>query len=178
MRAVKLCIFAVGFALSTVRAHALSNFQLWQLTYFGSTVVPAAASTADPDGDGQNNQTEFISGFDPTNSASFWLVQASLTNGLAPLLVNFSDNVTTLAVTNQLWDFGDGNTGSGATPTHTYLTPGVFTVSETLFNIDGTAALTKTDFVTAVPEPSTFALSICGLLLLAVRLLRHHKGQL
>jgi PKD repeat protein len=45
-------------------------FQAWQIQYFGSTTNPAAAANADPDGDGLSNLAEFLSGTDPTNSAS------------------------------------------------------------------------------------------------------------
>jgi PKD repeat protein len=48
----------------------LTAFQSWQVQYFGSTTNPAAAATADPDGDGQNNLAEFLSGTDPTNNSS------------------------------------------------------------------------------------------------------------
>jgi uncharacterized repeat protein (TIGR01451 family) len=50
---------------------ALTSFQAWQILHFGSTTAPAAAANADPDGDGQNNLTEFLAGTDPTDSASF-----------------------------------------------------------------------------------------------------------
>jgi len=39
----------------------------WALQYFGD---PNAAKTADPDGDGQTNEQEFIAGTDPTNGNS------------------------------------------------------------------------------------------------------------
>jgi hypothetical protein len=45
-------------------------FTCWQWQYFGCTNCPQAATTADPDGDGQNNMAEFLAGTDPTNSAS------------------------------------------------------------------------------------------------------------
>jgi len=48
----------------------ITAFQAWQIQYFGSTTNPAAAATADPDGDGQNNLAEFLAGTNPTNSAS------------------------------------------------------------------------------------------------------------
>ncbi len=48
----------------------LTPFQAWQVKYFGSTTNPAAAASADPDGDGQNNLAEFLAGTNPTNSAS------------------------------------------------------------------------------------------------------------
>jgi hypothetical protein len=37
-------------------------------------------------------------------------------------------------VMNYLWEFGDGSTGSGATPTHTYPRPGTSTVKAELFS--------------------------------------------
>jgi hypothetical protein len=45
-------------------------FQTWQLRYFGCTNCSQAADSADPDGDGQNNESEFLMGTCPTNSAS------------------------------------------------------------------------------------------------------------
>ena len=48
----------------------LTPFQQWQILYFGSTTNANAAPSADPDGDGQNNLAEFLSGTNPTNSAS------------------------------------------------------------------------------------------------------------
>jgi hypothetical protein len=46
----------------------LTAFQQWQITYFGSASHPDAAPTADPDGDGLENQTEFAAGTDPTTA--------------------------------------------------------------------------------------------------------------
>jgi PKD repeat protein len=48
----------------------LTAFQAWQVQYFGSTTNPAAAASADPDGDGFNNMQEFLAGTDPTNTGS------------------------------------------------------------------------------------------------------------
>jgi len=42
------------------------------------------------------------------------------------------------------WDFGDGNVGSGATPTHTYLSSGTFTVSLTVTDDIGDTGATTT----------------------------------
>ncbi|MFL5832233.1 MAG: PKD domain-containing protein [Solirubrobacteraceae bacterium] len=42
-------------------------------------------------------------------------------------------------VINYLWEFGDGSTGSGATPTHTYARPGRYTVTAVLFSGVGSA---------------------------------------
>jgi len=61
-----------GVSTNTKPAYitAWTPFQAWQIQYFGSTTNPAAAASADPDGDGQNNLAEFTAGTDPTNSAS------------------------------------------------------------------------------------------------------------
>jgi hypothetical protein len=48
----------------------LNPFQTWQQQHFGCTLCPQAAPGADPDGDGLSNEAEFLSGSDPTNSAS------------------------------------------------------------------------------------------------------------
>jgi hypothetical protein len=55
--------------------------------------------------------------------------------------VNFSalTNVSGKPVINYLWEFGDGTTGSGATPTHTYPKPGSYTVTAVLFSGVGSA---------------------------------------
>ncbi len=46
----------------------------WQVQYFGVN-NPSAASTADPDGDGQNNQFEYTTGVSPTNAASLFVLR-------------------------------------------------------------------------------------------------------
>ncbi|HXI85687.1 MAG TPA: PKD domain-containing protein [Verrucomicrobiae bacterium] len=60
---------------------ALTAFQGWQVQYFGSTTNPAATAGADPDGDGQNNLAEFLTGTDPTNSASVFHIIAVTPQG-------------------------------------------------------------------------------------------------
>lgn len=42
-------------------------------------------------------------------------------------------------VINYMWEFGDGTTGSGPTPTHTYAHPGAYTVTAVLFSGVGSA---------------------------------------
>ena len=54
----------------------------------------------------------------------------NVTSGCPPLSVTFTDNSTfTNTVVAWDWDFGDGNTGTGTPVTHTYLTPGIYTVT-------------------------------------------------
>ncbi len=51
-------------------------------------------------------------------------------SGCAPFTWNFSATTTTIdPIISYTWDFGDGFTGSGATPAHTYTAAGTYTVS-------------------------------------------------
>jgi PKD repeat protein len=66
---------------------------------------------------------------------------ATPTNGAAPLSVQFnSPTVDTAgnAITNWIWSFGDGGTGSGQNPSHTYAASGRF--SPTLVFVNSTGA--------------------------------------
>lgn len=63
-----------GTATSALATLSISSpatpFQDWQTLYFGCTDCLQAAATADPDGDGMNNEAEFLSGTNPTDSTS------------------------------------------------------------------------------------------------------------
>jgi PKD repeat protein len=48
-------------------------------------------------------------------------------SGCAPFVTSFGLNDP--SITNYFWDFGDGTTSTAASPTHTYTTPGNYTVS-------------------------------------------------
>ena len=48
------------------------DYDSWRLAYFGDVVSPQGAPGADPDGDGQNNQAEFLGYSNPTNGLSFY----------------------------------------------------------------------------------------------------------
>ena len=45
-------------------------FQAWQNQYFGCDSCPQAGASADPDGDGLNNDAEFLAGTSPTSNLS------------------------------------------------------------------------------------------------------------
>jgi len=76
--------------------------------------------------------------------------------GYAPLAVKFSDT-TPGNVTGWLWDFGDGSTSSLRNPTHTYPSPGSYTVTLTATNAAGTGSISKDVYITVslgiVPLP-------------------------
>lgn len=65
---------------------AVSAFEQWQITHFGSNVPAEAQPQADPDGDRQDNQTEFAAGTLPKDGASgFRLTITRLPSGLMRL---------------------------------------------------------------------------------------------
>ena len=57
------------------------------------------------------------------------------------------------------WNFGDGNTGGGAKPTHVYTTPGTYTVTLTATNASGCQSVsTQTVVIDSPPTPTISAL--------------------
>ena len=55
---------------------------------------------------------------------------------MTDLTVDF-DASTSIGATSYAWDFGDGSNGSGATPSHTYLANGTYTVTLLVTGICG-----------------------------------------
>jgi PKD repeat protein len=78
---------------------------------------------------------------------------ADPTEDAAPLAVDFTD-LSTNEPTAWSWSFGDGNESTEQHPSHTYETPGSYTVTLTVSNAGGEDTETKTDYITATPPPS------------------------
>ena len=74
--------------------------------------------------------------------------EASPLSGSAPLVVQFTD-LSAGSPTMWSWDFGDGSDGDFiANPVHTYTNPGVYTVSLTIANQDGSSDMeTKVSYI-------------------------------
>lgn len=64
--------------------------------------------------------------------------------------ISFTDN-STENPTSWSWNFGDGNTSTIQNPTHTYTTPGTYTVELTATNFKGSNSTTQTITVNAIP---------------------------
>jgi len=80
---------------------------------------------------------------------------ANPTSGPAPLVVKFTDQSTGI-ITNWSWDFGDETTSAEQNPTHTYVSPGIYTVVLTVTGPGGVDEATGTVSVTeAAPEEVT-----------------------
>ncbi len=81
---------------------------------------------------------------------------ANVTNGCAPLAVNFSGMGIADSIISYHWDFGDGNTSTQQNPSYTYSTVGNYTVTLTLNNFshfDGNCGI-------PVPNTSTFTIKV------------------
>jgi len=65
--------------LLLVNVAAVDPFTTWQ-SHYGLT-GGSALGTADPDGDGMNNTNEFLTGFNPTNSAAYLHVVSEVKSG-------------------------------------------------------------------------------------------------
>lgn len=79
------------------------------------------------------------------------------TSGCLPLVVNFSDQSTpgTGAINQWFWDFGDGLNSAQQNPAHIYTSPGNYTVSLIVTDVNGcTKSITQTNFINTFNGPS------------------------
>ena len=88
---------------------------------------------------------------------------ASPTSGDTSLTVIFTDQSTN-DPTSWNWDFGDGDSSSEQSSSHTYNTAGTFSVSLTVSNSCGSDMEIKTDYITVyqVPEAAFTATPLSG----------------
>src|SRR3954467_11954153 len=82
------------------------------------------------------------------------LLETSLivVTGPTPLNVAFTD-LSTNTPTSWAWDFGDGGTSTVQNPTHTYATPGTYTVTLVATNAQGSDSEIKVGYIVAVLSP-------------------------
>ena len=72
--------------------------------------------------------------------------EATLTNGLPPLIVNFIDK--SLGNINRWsWDFGDGSKDTTRNPEHVYVNPGIYPVRLIISDTVSSDTLTKWDYI-------------------------------
>lgn len=83
-----------------------------------------------------------------TGCGPFVAFEADVTNGCTGLDVTFTDLSSGLpAMSGWTWDFGDGGMSSQQNPTHTYNQSGLYTVTLTATNANGTDSESKTDYI-------------------------------
>ncbi len=98
--------------------------------------APATVPGAVQSGERAGNEVDTSLGGPPAAGTPTANFSASVTNGSAPLDVSFTD-LSNQGPTEWLWDFGDTDTGSAQHLDHQYTTPGVYTVSLTATNANG-----------------------------------------
>lgn len=76
------------------------------------------------------------------------------TSGNIPLTVTFNDTSSNMPTSWQ-WDFGDNTNATVQNPTHTYDTPGNYTVLLNVTNDDGINSVTKPDYIKVTNLPPT-----------------------
>lgn len=86
------------------------------------------------------------------NPKSIGVLYGSDTVGCEPLTVSFN------AVSNNgakyTWNFGDGTTGTGVSPSHTYLNSGLYTVTLNVITLQGCiTSIVDTNYVEVFPTP-------------------------
>ena len=107
---------------------------------------------------------------------------ASPLSGTAPLIVQFTDQSTGSPIA-WLWAFDDGSNSTLQNPSHTYLSPGVYTVSLAVWNAGGVNNLTKPNYITvnaSLPPPPVAAFTaspLSGVAPLKVQLIDQSKGS-
>ncbi len=77
---------------------------------------------------------------------------ASQTTGVAPMIVQFFDQTTNGTVDTWFWNFGDGGNSVVQSPVHQYDSAGVYHVSLTVSNSNGTQSIIKPNFIDVLPN--------------------------
>ncbi len=131
--------FGAGITVSGVQVQSLT-----QLTASLAIAAGAAAGPRDVSAITDGEVATLAGAFHVTVHRSVPVPNAGGPyNGTAGIAVSFDGSLSTDPDGNPLaftWDFGDGNTGSGTTPSHTYAEAGQFSVTLRVDNGHGEAA--------------------------------------
>jgi uncharacterized repeat protein (TIGR01451 family) len=111
-------------------------------------------------GEGVFTRNHYIAVYDPPEPD----FTASPTAGVEPLTVQFANNSQN--ANSYFWLFGDGQSSTAVSPSHTYQTGGVYTVTLYAMNPAGSVALTRAGYITVahLPQPGFAAAPQSGLL--------------
>jgi len=80
---------------------------------------------------------------------------ATLVTGYAGLTpITFTGIASGIGITGYSWNFGDLTSSAVISPTHTYYTPGTYSVEFTASNAGGDGTRVRTNYITIVPVPT------------------------
>lgn len=118
-------------------------------TYAVAGLYSVSLTVFGPGGSDTHTRVDYITVNEPPPIAGF---SGSPLTGPAPLTVTFT-STSTGAITDYLWEFGDGITSTLPNPGHVYLTPGLYSVSLTVTGPGGSDSLTRADYITVTEPP-------------------------
>jgi PGF-pre-PGF domain-containing protein len=134
------------------------------VTWTDASIVSAALSREGQSLAVQGSSLWLIGGYDgTTNKNDTWIFRtapvagftAIPVSGTVPFTVTFMDASTGYPAS-YAWEFGDGSTGTGANPTHTYTSVGTYTVNLTVNNPEGRNSMVRSGYISAyAPAPQT-----------------------
>jgi PKD repeat protein len=90
------------------------------------------------------------------NPIASFQYEISADNFLEVAFTNFSQNAVSYS-----WDFGDGNTSTEESPTHTYAAAGTYTIALTATGAEGTTPATKSETIT-LSDPNSLLTLLAG----------------
>lgn len=124
-----------------------STLQHPEHDYPTAGVYTVTLSVSGPTGSDTVTKSNYITVYEPA-LAGF---TAGPTTGPAPLLVQFTDQ-SSGDISSWLWNFGDGLASTLRNPSHTYQSPGSYTVTLTVNGPGGTDSETKADCIHVTEE--------------------------
>ena len=147
-----------GTATVSTATFAVASGSPFSVAGFGSTNVDVSFTPSSA-GDFTDNVIFASNGGASTNAvtgsgaiAPVADFTASPTDGAAPLDVTFTD-ASTGTITNHSWAFGDGDTSTLSSPTHTYTNAGTFSVALTVSGPGGSSATNRVNLITVTNAP-------------------------
>lgn len=152
---------AVTFTASTNEDASRPVDMTWRFGDGGSASGPTVSHAFDSEGTydvvfsasngggkGSDSMTCAVTVEDPCDDAEIVSMNASNMSPDTQTSVRFTANITGSPATAIRWDFGDGNTAMGASPSHTFSEPGTYTVTLEVENCGGTVTRSITITVT------------------------------
>ncbi len=117
-------------------------------------VVPGISNAVKAGGGGSAYGVVLVrdAGTPPANQAPVARISGTTCSGLSCPLSG-STSTDDSRIVSYAWGFGDGSTGSGMSPGHTYATPGQYTVTLTVTDDDGATGTTTASVTASNPPP-------------------------
>jgi PKD domain len=137
-----ICVAANGQGTSSINGHSWTVQKIW--SNLDQACVTSTSAFGPPSVD--------FTAVPTANTAAFSAAGKS-TNHLAGTVQN---HLATIApgIASYSWDFGDGQSGAGATPSHAYAAAGAYTVNLTATDALGFTAHASHEVTVAAPPPT------------------------